>query len=104
MGLPMTISDEWAGLWLRIQRSLITALDFSRILVFDAVILMIGYGVTHVTARWTDKRDDLFVVAVKLSHGLFLLLYVVVVVFHIVEFIKDQRHAQDASHQTTRVK
>jgi len=84
---------DWRGLWLRTQRSCITTLDLLRILIFDAIILLVGNGLVQLTSRLGVASDGFFQVALKLSHGLFLLLYVIIVTFHIVEFIQEQRRA-----------
>jgi hypothetical protein len=87
----VTIKDEWAGLWVRTQRSCITALDLARILACDAVILLFGKIATHFTAKWADGNDQFYAVAHTLSQGLFLLLYFVVACFHIYEFVREQQ-------------
>jgi len=87
---------DWRGLWFRMQRSCVTTLDLLRILLFDAIILLFGNGLVQLTSRFAVEGDKFFHIALKLSHGLFLLLYGIVVTFHIVEFVKEQRRASDS--------
>ena len=82
---------DWSGLWTRTQRSCVTTLDLARILLFDAIILLIGKAILYATDKWMQANDEFFKVAHRLSHGLFLLLYVIVAGFHVIEFILDQR-------------
>jgi hypothetical protein len=82
---------DWSGLWIRTQRSCVTTLDLARILLFDAIILFIGKAILYATDKWIQANDQFFKVAHQLSHGLFLLLYVTVAGFHVIEFIWDQR-------------
>jgi len=42
------------------------------------------------TAKLIDDKDGFFATAERLSHGLFLLLYVITVAYHVIEFFKDQ--------------
>jgi hypothetical protein len=84
---------DWRGLWFRTQRRCVTTLDLLEILLFDAIILVFGNGLVHLTSKFIVVGDDVFQVALKLSHGLFLLLYVIVVTFHIVEFVQEHRRA-----------
>lgn len=88
------IRPDWSSLWLRTQRSCITTLDLARILIFDAIVLVLGNGVIHLTSRLAAPSDEFFQAAHKLSQGLFLLLYFIVVCFHVVEFIVEKRHEQ----------
>ena len=83
---------DWSGLWLRTQRRCVTTLDIACILFFDSIILALGNGVVYLTTLFSRASDDDFLkVAQKLSHGLFLLLYFIVVCFHVIEFFKEQR-------------
>jgi hypothetical protein len=88
---PVVAKPDWSGLWLRTQRSCVTTLDLVRILLFDAIILLVGKGILYATDRWAGANDGFFKVAHQVSHGLFLLLYVIVAGFHVVEFLIDQR-------------
>ena len=88
---PTVQGADWSGLWLRTQRSLVTALDLARILVFDAVILVMGNGLVHLTTKWIDADDGFVKASLRLSHGLFLLLYFILVCAHVIEFFKGQR-------------
>jgi hypothetical protein len=88
--LPIGQKADWSGLWVRTQRSCVMTLDITRILVLDAVLLAIGYLIIRLTALIADG-DAFFLVAHKLSHGLFLLLYVILAGFDIVELFKGRR-------------
>jgi hypothetical protein len=94
---PEQPHPDWRGLWLRIQRSCVTTLDLFRIMFFDAVILILGNGIVQLTAKFVTENDGFFRVASRLSQGLFLLLYVIVVTFHIVEFFQEQRRGSEIS-------
>ena len=82
---------DWLGLWQRVQTSFISALDVLRILVVDAVTLSFGYGIVQLTSHVTLPGDGFFQIAEKLSHGLFLLLYVILATIHTLAFLKDQQ-------------
>lgn len=91
---PLVGKADWSGVWLRTQRSCVTTLDLARILLFDAIILVLGNGVIYLTAKGVPASDNGFLgVAQKLSHGLFLLLYFILACFHVVEFLKEQRRS-----------
>jgi hypothetical protein len=82
---------DWRALWNRVQLRLITALDVVSILICDAVILGAGYVIINLTehldgSRWSPRVLAFFETARSLSAGLFLLLYVVVVGFHLWRF------------------
>jgi len=101
MNIPASAKAEvakpdWSGLWMRMQRSCVTTLDLLRILLFDAIILVFGNGLVQLTSRFVAQGDKFFDIALKLSHGLFLLLYIIIVTFHIVEFIQEQRRASNS--------
>lgn len=93
--------NEWHALLERVQRRVITALDLISILICDAVILGAGFGVISVTEHfrapdqgaWSARVLAFFEVARDLSAGLFLLLYVVVVGFHVWRFFKQELSA-----------
>jgi hypothetical protein len=74
----------------------VTTLDLLRILLFDAVILALGNGLVQLTSKFFDSGDRFFQVASTMSHGLFLLLYFIVVLFHVVEFLREQRRGNNA--------
>ncbi len=66
-----------------------------QIIVFDTIILIVSNVLVHITSKFVTDDDAFFGVAKKLSYGLFVLLYAIVVFLHIVEFIKEQ-------HQTSK--
>lgn len=69
------------------------ALDFLRIFFFDGVILLGGNGIVFLTSKFIVNNDGIFHAARRVSDALFLLLYVIVVFFDIIEFFREQRLA-----------
>ena len=60
------------------------------ILVFDLVFLLLGYLLTWIVEVTTTEGDALLDMARAISHGTFLLLYLVWVVLDLLEFFRDE--------------
>ncbi|RMH19494.1 MAG: hypothetical protein D6696_10445 [Acidobacteria bacterium] len=82
------MGSEWRGLGGRLERRLIRAIDVVSILVVDAIILLFGYGLHWVIEKTTTTDSLLFSVARDISHGTFLLLYLVWVGWDFFDFLK----------------
>jgi hypothetical protein len=82
---------DWSGLWVRTQCRCVTTLDLVGILFFDALILFVAGGIIYTVDKLVKVDNAFFKAAVMLSGGLFLLLYVMVVWRHVVEFLQDRR-------------
>jgi hypothetical protein len=92
---PVGGANKWALVRGRVEDRLITAIDLLSILILDAVILAAGFLMIAQTGHLNP--DDLphdaiafFETARRLSAGLFLLLYVVFVSFHIYRFFTTE--------------
>lgn len=96
VGAPTALRlGKWEELGERLQQRLITAIDLLSILISDAVILTAGYFLLALVSWATSKplKDGeaaFFEMAHGISAGLFLLLYVVLVAFHVQEFVSGQ--------------
>jgi len=93
-----TSKSKWTGLLRRVEDRLITGLDLTSIVVFDAVILAVGYLIVSETKRLSaaELPQDVarfFEIARWLSGGLFLLLYTVVVATHVYRFLRTELHS-----------
>jgi len=85
----MGFREEWRGLAERLNQRLIRALDIASILLLDAVILLIGYGLLKLVDSLTDSGNSYFSVAVEISGGTFLLLYLVFIVRDLWDFLQS---------------
>lgn len=80
----------------RIRHRAITAVDLLSILLADAIVLVFSFAflwfVSFVSSRWTLPAEAAaaFHIAEMMSAALFLILYVVVVGIHIVDFVRTE--------------
>jgi hypothetical protein len=84
------MASEWTDLQGRLKRRLIRAVDVASILLFDLVFLLLGYLLTWIVEITTNEGDAILDLARNISHGTFLLLYLVWVVLDLVEFFRDE--------------
>lgn len=82
--------ESWRSLGRRLEERLIVAIDLVSILLFDAVILMVGYGVIWIVEVNTNADDRFFGIAKAISNGTFLLLYVVWACWDLWSFARGQ--------------
>lgn len=85
----MALREEWRHLSERLNRRLVRTVDIASILLLDAVILLFGYGLIWLVETWTDSGNSYVAVAVEISGGTFLLLYLVFVVGDLWEFLRS---------------
>jgi hypothetical protein len=83
------LDQDWLNFLNRLKRRLIRVLDVLSVMVFDGVILGIGYALVRVAETLTGSGSGFFEAARKISSGVFLLLYVTWVGFDIWDFLKD---------------
>jgi hypothetical protein len=98
VGSPVVAKTEatkadWPGLWQRLQRRCITALELLQIMVLDAVILLAAGFIFWLFSTFAPEGNAVLQAGKKLSHGMFLILYTIVVFFDVVGFFKNQRRA-----------
>lgn len=84
----MGFREDWRSFAERLNKRLIRALDIASILILDAVILLIGYGLLWLVDSLTYSGNSYFSVAVEVSGGTFLLLYLVFVVGDLWDFLR----------------
>ncbi len=84
------MASEWPDLGRRLKGRLIRVIDVVSILLFDLVVLLLGYLLTWIVETTTTEGDVLLDLARAISHGTFLLLYLVWVVFDLVEFFRHE--------------
>lgn len=85
----MALREEWYHLGERLNWRLVRTLDIASILLLDAVILLFGYGLIWLVETLTDSGNSYFAVAIEISGGTFLLLYLVFVVGDLWEFLRS---------------
>ena len=76
------------GLGARLRHRAEEAIDLISILVQDAVILLAGYLAEFAYEKWLHSEQPFFKVAINLSSSLFLLLYVITVTVHVVNYVR----------------
>ena len=82
------MSADWPALWERIQVRTIRVIDVISILLIDAIIIAGGYAFIRFAAHFADSGSQFFNAARKFSEGAFLLLYVAMVVFDLIEYVR----------------
>ncbi len=61
-----------------------------RILLQDAIILVVGFAVEFAFERWLHTEQPFFRFAINISSAMFLLLYGVMVTVHVVHYVQEQ--------------
>ena len=61
-----------------------------RILLQDAIILVVGFAVEFAFERWLHTEQPFFRLAINISSAVFLLLYGVMVTVHVVHYVQEQ--------------
>ncbi len=78
----------------RLRRHFFRGIGVASILVFNSVLLLLGYLLTWVIETTTSEGDALLDIARAFSRGTFLLLYLVWVVLDLVEFFRSEYSGQ----------
>ena len=61
-----------------------------RILLQDAIILVVGFAIEFAFERWLHTEQPFFRLAINISSAMFLLLYGVMVTVHVVHYVREQ--------------
>ncbi len=61
-----------------------------RILLQDAIILVVGFAVEFAFEHWLHSEQPFFRLAINISSAMFLLLYGVMVTVHVVHYVREQ--------------
>jgi len=85
------MESPWKTLRDRLRRRFIRTIDVISILGLDAVVLAVGYAVIRVAEALSGSANKFFEAARVVSGGLFLLLYLVLVFFDILEFFRGHQ-------------
>ena len=64
--------------------------DVASILLLDAVVIGLGYGLTRVFEHFRHSESKSFEAARRVSEGLFLLVYLAWVVFDLFEYVREE--------------
>ncbi|MBI4465798.1 MAG: PD40 domain-containing protein, partial [Acidobacteria bacterium] len=80
----------WQELRGHAQHQTIEVLRLIFILLQDAVILVAGFVAEYVYEHWLHSEHPFFQVAVSMSSAFFLLLYVITVTVHVVQYVRGQ--------------
>ncbi|MBI4460255.1 MAG: PD40 domain-containing protein, partial [Acidobacteria bacterium] len=83
-------SSEWQELRGHVQHQTVEVLRLIAILVQDAVILVAGFIAEYAYEHWLHSDHPFFQLAVSLSSAFFLLLYVITVTVHVVQYVRGQ--------------
>ena len=83
-------SGEWQELRGHLRHQAVEVLRLIAILVQDAVILVAGFLAEFAYERWLHSEHPFFQFAVSISSAVFLLLYVVTVTVHVVQYVRGQ--------------
>lgn len=83
-------SNEWRELRGHAQHQTVEVLRLILILLQDAVILVAGFGAEFLYEHWLHSSEPFFQLAIRLSSAFFLLLYVITVSVHIVQYVRGQ--------------
>ena len=79
---------DFGALRERLKHRLIRSVDISSILILDAVILLLGYGLIKFVHLVAVDGTELFQMTEVVSEGAFLLVYVAWVAWDLLEFAK----------------
>ncbi|MBI1954925.1 MAG: PD40 domain-containing protein [Acidobacteria bacterium] len=90
-------SSEWQELRGHVQHQTVEVLRLIAILVQDAVILVAGFIAEYAYEHWLHSEHPFFQLAVSLSSAFFLLLYVITVTVHVVQYVRGQVGATKAT-------
>jgi uncharacterized membrane protein YozB (DUF420 family) len=82
------MNSEWSDLGRRAEARFIRVLDILSIMASDLVVIAIGYGVILIASHLSNPDSRFFNVAKNISEGVFLILYVIMVVVDCWEFFK----------------
>src|SRR5438067_2426734 len=81
---------EWQELRGHARHQTVEVLRLILILVQDAVILIAGFGAVFAYEHWLHSEHPFFQLALNLSSAFFLLLYVITVSVHVVQYVRGQ--------------
>jgi hypothetical protein len=79
---------DWNELKNRLRQTLIRTIEVVAILVLDAAILAVGYGVDRIVSLFSNSGSNLYEVARQASGVVFLMLYLAWVVRDMIEFLR----------------
>src|SRR5689334_6359258 len=82
--------NEWRELRGHATHQTVEVLRLILILVQDAVILVVGFGAEFAYEHWLHSEHPFFQLAINLSSAFFLLLYVITVSVHIMQYVRGQ--------------
>jgi hypothetical protein len=82
--------NEWQRFAEREVRRFIRALDVVSIMLFDFVLVALGYGLIKFASRFADSHSQSFEAARKVSEAAFLLIYVAWVVLDLTDFLYEE--------------
>ncbi len=87
-------AEEWRHLRGNVRHQTVGMIEeifaLLRILLQDAIILVVGFAVEFVFEHWMHSDQPAFRVALNISSGFFLLLYGVMVTVHFVRYFREQ--------------
>lgn len=87
---PTTRENAWASLGYRLQLRLIRIIDIFSILAADLVVVVMGYGIIRLVSVLSAVNSNFFDTAKQISEGAFLLLYSILVIVDIFEFVRGE--------------
>ena len=98
-------TEDWSALRHRLERRVIRVVDIASILLADAVIVWLGFKLVKTAAAYANSGDPYFEAARKLSHAVFLIMYVAYVAVDLSEYIRDEyrRHLVERSREQERM-
>ena len=82
------MNSEWSDLGRRVEGRFIRVLDILSIMASDLVVIAIGYGVILIASHLSSPDSQFFNVAKHISEGVFLIVYVIMVIVDCWEFFK----------------
>jgi Tol biopolymer transport system component len=93
-GRPVAEYDEWQQLRGNVRHLTVGMLGeifaILRILLQDAIILVVGFAVEFAFEHWLHSEQPFFRIAINISSAMFLLLYGVMVTVHVVHYVREQ--------------
>ncbi len=81
--------DDWRKLGGRVEKRLVRTLDVASILLLDAAVLALLYGVIWAVDQVTGSENKTFAYAKSVSHAIILVLYIVWAIWDVVELVRD---------------